>query len=299
VAANKHCLAFFLASGTTFLLPAEISSPVFYLTQRVKEATMAKPFEGKVALITGGASGIGRATALAFSREGAEVVVADVNAEGGEETVRLIKENGGEASFVKCDVSRASDVEGMVSKAVEEYGRLDCAFNNAGVGVLKSVVECTEEDWDLTMNVNLKGVWLCMKHEMLHMLKQGSGAIVNTSSAAGLMATQGHAPYTASKHGVVALTKVGALDGASFGVRVNAVCPGGVLTPMLEPLLEAEPHMKEVMKMMHPLRRIGKPEEIAAAVIWLCSDAASFVTGVAFPVDGGVLSGQQMGGPEN
>ena len=138
-----------------------------------------------------------------------------------------------------------------------------------------------------------------MKYELLHMFKQGSGAIVNTASAAGLIATQGHAPYTASKHGVVGITKVAALDGAASGIRVNAVCPGGVLTPMLEPLLEAEPQMKEFMKLMHPLRRIGKPEEIAAAVLWLCSDAASFVTGVAFPVDGGIVSGQQMGGPEN
>lgn len=259
---------------------------------------MAQLFKDKVALVTGGASGIGRATALAFSREGAKVVVADVNAGGGEETVRLISGNGGDALFNKCDVSNASDVEAMVNKAVEAYGRIDCAFNNAGVGVLKSVVECTEEDWDRTLSVNLKGVWLCMKYELLQMFKQRSGAIVNTSSAAGLLATQGHAPYTASKHGVVGITKVAALDGAPYGVRVNAVCPGGVLTPMLEPLLEAEPHMKEVMKMMHPLRRIGKPEEIAAAVLWLCSDAASFVTGVAFPVDGGVVSGQQMGGPE-
>lgn len=258
---------------------------------------MAKLFEGKVALITGGSSGIGRATALAFSGEGAKVVVADVNTEGGEETVRLIQEASGEALFAKCDVSQASEVEAMVSKVVEEYGCLDCAFNNAGVGVFKSVVECTEDDWDQTMNVNLKGVWLCMKYELLQMFRQKSGAIVNTSSAAGLIATQGHAPYTASKHGVVALTKVGALDGAALGIRVNAVCPGGVLTPMLEPLLEEQPHMKEVMKMTHPLRRIGKPEEIAAAVLWLCSDAASFVTGVAFPVDGGVVSGQQMGGP--
>jgi len=264
-----------------------------------KEFAMTKRFAEKVALITGGASGIGRATALAFAREGAKVVIADVNAEGGEETLRLIKGTTGEALFFRCDVSQASDVESMVNKAVEAYGRLDCALNNAGVGVLKSVVACTEEDWDQTIDVNLKGVWLCMKYELLQMFKQKSGAIVNTSSAAGLLATQGHAPYTASKHGVVGITKVAALDGAPYGVRVNAVCPGGVLTPMLEPLLEAEPRMREMMRLMHPLRRIGKPEEIAAAVLWLCSDAASFVTGVAFPVDGGIVSGQQMGPPDN
>jgi len=179
----------------------------------------------------------------------------------------------------------------MVKKAVDTYGRLDCAFNNAGVVVMKSTVDCTEEEWDHVISVNLKGVWLCMKYEIPQMLKQGRGAIVNTSSVVGLIGTPGHAPYTASKHGVVGLTKVAALDCAQAGIRVNAVCPGSVPTPMLEPIL-ADPQLKDSMQELHPLGRLGKPEEIAEAVIWLCSEAASFVTGVAFPVDGGVVVGK-------
>jgi len=252
---------------------------------------MKRALEGKVALVTGGASGIGRATALVFAREGAKVVVADLVAEGGEDTARLIKETGAEAIFVKCDVSKAAEVEAMVKKAVDTYGRLDCAFNNAGVVVMKSTVDCTEEEWDHVISVNLKGVWLCMKYEIPQMLKQGRGAIVNTSSVVGLIGTPGHAPYTASKHGVVGLTKVAALDCAQAGIRVNAVCPGSVPTPMLEPIL-ADPQLKDSMQELHPLGRLGKPEEIAEAVIWLCSEAASFVTGVAFPVDGGVVVGK-------
>jgi NAD(P)-dependent dehydrogenase (short-subunit alcohol dehydrogenase family) len=251
---------------------------------------MKRGYEGKVALVTGGSSGIGRATALAFAREGAKVAVVDINAQGGEETVQLIKKAGGNATFVKCDVSKAADVEAMIKKTVDTYGRLDCAFNNAGVGVKKSTVDCTEEEWDLSINVLLKGVWLCMKYEIPVMLKQGSGAIVNTSSAGGLIGSPGHSPYTAAKHGVIGLTKVAALDCASAGIRVNAVCPGGVRTPMLEPLL-VNPEYVDSFLRIHPMGRIGNPEEIAEAVLWLCSDAASFVTGVALPVDGGVVIG--------
>lgn len=178
-----------------------------------------------------------------------------------------------------------------MNKTIKAFGRLDCAFNNAGVGVVKSTVECTEEEWDHVLNVNLKGVWLCMKCEIPQMLKQGSGAIVNTSSAAGLIGMAGHAPYTVSKHGVIGLTKVAALDCAPAGIRVNAICPGGVLTPMLEPVL-VDPQMKEFLLRMHPLGRLGKPEEIAQVVLWLCSDAASFVTGVALPADGGCVVGK-------
>ena len=252
---------------------------------------MTRLLEGKVALVTGGASGIGRATALVFAREGAKVVVADLVAEGGEDTVRLIKETGADAVFVRCDVSKAVDCEGMVKKAVDTYGRLDCAFNNAGIGVIKSTIDCTEEDWDRIISVNLKGVWLCMKYEIIQMLKQGSGTIVNNSSVLGLIGTQGYSAYTASKHGVVGLTKVAALECAQAGIRVNAVCPGSVITPMFEPIL-ADPQLKESVQKLHPLGRFAKPEEIAEAVLWLCSDAASFVTGVAFPVDGGVVVGK-------
>jgi len=252
---------------------------------------MKRTLKGKVALVTGGASGIGRATALAFAREGARVVVADLVAAGGKETVRLIKKTGGKAVFVKCDVSKLANVKAMVKKTVGAYGRLDCAFNNAGFGVIKSIVDCTEEEWDHIISVNLKGVWLCMKYEIIQMLKQGSGVIVNTSSVLGLIGTQNYAPYIASKHGVVGLTKAAAMDCAHAGIRVNAVCPGSVLTPMFEPVL-ADPQLEDAIKKMHPLGRFAKPEEIAEAVIWLCSDAASFVTGAALPVDGGVVVGK-------
>ncbi|MCX5831962.1 MAG: SDR family oxidoreductase [Deltaproteobacteria bacterium] len=252
---------------------------------------MSGMFEEKVALVTGSASGIGRATAIAFAREGAKVCVADVDIQGGEETAQLIKRAGGNAIFIKCDVSKASDVEAMVQKTVDTYARLDCAFNNAGVGVVVPTVECTEEQWDLTMNVNLKGVWLCMKYEIPWIAKQGGGAIVNTASAAGLICIQGHSPYTASKTGVIALTKVAALDCASAKIRVNAVCPGAVLTPMLEPLKDIDPIAWNFLQKTTPLGRFAMPEEIAEAVVWLCSDKASYITGVALPVDGGVVSG--------
>jgi NAD(P)-dependent dehydrogenase (short-subunit alcohol dehydrogenase family) len=252
---------------------------------------MKEVLKDKVALVTGGASGIGRATALVFAREGASVLVADVNIEGGENTAQLIKEIGANAIFIKCDVAKAADVEAMVKKAVDTYGRLDCAFNNAGVGVIKSTVDCTEEEWDQVISVNLKGVWLCMKYEIIQMLKQGNGTIVNTSSIFGLIGTQNYAPYAASKHGIIGLTKAAALDCAQAGIRVNAVCPGGVITPMFAPIL-ADPEVKDAVQKMHPLGRFGKPEEIAEAVLWLCSDAASFVTGAALPIDGGVVVGK-------
>jgi NAD(P)-dependent dehydrogenase (short-subunit alcohol dehydrogenase family) len=259
---------------------------------------MVSLFASKVALVTGAASGMGRATALAFAREGAKVCVADVNGQGGEETVRLIKEAGGEAFFTRCDVSKASDVEAMVNGTVNIYGRLDYAFNNAGVGVLASTVDCTEELWDLTMNVNLKGVWLCMKYEIPRIAEQGGGAIVNTASGAGLICIQGHCPYTASKTAVVAITKVAALDCAALKIRVNAVCPGPILTPMLEPLKEIDPVAWRYIQRTTPLHRFGMPEEIADAVVWLCSDKASYVTGVALPVDGGAVTGNMTQMPE-
>lgn len=251
-----------------------------------------KRFEGKVVLVTGGASGIGRATCLAFASEGAKVVVDDIKADGGEETVSLIRNAGGEAIFVQADVSNAREVEAMVQQAVVTYGRLDCAFNNAGVGEpLRRVHKATEDNWDRVMATNLKGVYLCMKYEIPCMLKQGKGAIVNTSSLAGIKGLSGQAAYVASKHGVMGLTKAAALEYATSGIRINAVCPGVVNTPLIAPNMKEKPQMEKVYVDMEPIGRLGRPEEIAAAVLWLCSDEASFVVGACFPVDGGVVAG--------
>jgi NAD(P)-dependent dehydrogenase (short-subunit alcohol dehydrogenase family) len=248
-------------------------------------------FEGKVALVTGGGSGIGRATSLAFANEGAKVVIDDINVEGGEETLRLIKSTGGEAIFVKADVSKGAEVEAMVEKTIDTYGRLDCAFNNAGIGEpLKRVAKTTEDNWDRVMATNLKGVYLCMKYEVPHMLKQKKGAIVNTSSLAGLKGLSGQAAYVASKHGVVGLTKSAAIEYATLGIRINAICPGVINTPLIAPNMKDRPHVEKGYVDMEPIGRLGKPEEIASAVLWLCSDEASFVVGSVFSVDGGVVA---------
>lgn len=242
-------------------------------------------FADKVALITGGSTGIGRATALVFAREGAKVVVASRGVEGGEETVRLIKDIGGEAFFVKTDVAKASEVEALVNKVVETYGRLDIAFNNAGVeGQVKPIIEQTEADFDFVMDINVKGVWLSMRYQIPQMLKQGSGAIVNTSSTLGLVGFAGISPYVASKHAVLGLTKSVALEYAKSGIRINAVAPGAIETEMVNRVTDGNP---EAMAQLHPLGRIGKSEEIAEAVVWLCSDAASFITGQTLTIDGG------------
>jgi NAD(P)-dependent dehydrogenase (short-subunit alcohol dehydrogenase family) len=249
--------------------------------------------EGKVALVTGGGSGIGRASVLAFAREGAKVVVADVNVEGGAETVRLIKEADGEAIFVKVDVSQATEVEAMVNQTVETYGRLDCAFNNAGIAgtPLVSTADYVEEVWDDVISINLKGVWLCLKYEILQMLKQGGGAIVNTASVAGLVGTRvAGMAYAASKHGVVGLTRTAALEYAQKGLRINAVCPGWIHTPMADAVASGKPELEKLIIERHPIGRVGTPEEVAEAVVWLCSNAASFVTGHLMAVDGGFVA---------
>ncbi len=252
---------------------------------------MAGTLAGKVALVTGASSGIGRTTALAFAREGSRVVAADVTMEGGQETVQLIKNAGGEAIFVKADVSNASEVEALVQQAVAAYGRLDCAHNNAGIeGRGAFIVNDTEANWERVLAVNLKGVWLCMKYEIRQMLTQGGGAIVNTASGAGLVGGRGSGAYVASKHGVVGLTKTAALEYAKSGIRVNVVCPGAIETPMINRITRQQPKVLAAMAAAHPIGRAGKPEEIAEAVVWLCSDAASFVTGHAMPVDGGLVA---------
>ncbi|MGE0823968.1 MAG: SDR family oxidoreductase [Candidatus Binatia bacterium] len=252
---------------------------------------MGQTFVGKVALVTGASSGIGRATALAFARGGAKVVVSDVVVDGGNETVTMIRETGGEATFIKTDVSHAPEVEALVQQTVATYGRLDCAHNNAGVTTpIARVAEVTDRHWDRIMAINLKGVWLCMKYEIPHMLECGGGAIVNTASGAGLVGIAGASAYVASKHGVLGLTKTAALEYATQGIRVNAVCPGVIQTPMVQRLLDRSPDAADQMIAGQPIGRLGTPEEIAAAVVWLCSEAASFVTGIAMSVDGGYVT---------
>jgi NAD(P)-dependent dehydrogenase (short-subunit alcohol dehydrogenase family) len=250
---------------------------------------MQKRFKDKVALITGAGTGIGRTTAQMFADEGATVVVADWAVEPGEETVHMIQKAGGEATFVKADVSQAAEVEHMVNTAVERYGRLDCAHNNAGVAAIRApIAECTEDDWNRVVDINLKGVWLCMKYEIPQMLKQGGGAIVNTSSVAGLTALSNIPAYVASKHGVTGLTKAGALEYAKAGIRVNAVCPGTILTPFVEWRINGDPKTEARLKGAQLVERMGTPEEVANAVLWLCSEEASFVIGHAMIVDGGM-----------
>ena len=249
---------------------------------------MPDTLHGKIALVTGAGSGIGRATSLVLAREGATVVVSDVNAQGGEETLSAIKDMGGDGMFVHADVSRAADVEALVDATVAAYGRLDCAYNNAGIeGYIGGRLhEYPEDTWDRLMDINAKGVWLCLKYEIRQMLKQGGGAIVNTASAAGLVGSRRLSAYSASKHAVVGLTKSAALEYATDGIRVNAVCPGIIDTPMMDRLVEGREDYAATIPTRQPIGRKGTPEEIAEAVAWLCSDAASLVTGLAMSVDG-------------
>jgi len=247
--------------------------------------------DGKVALVTGAGSGIGQATAILFAEEGAKVVVCDIMPDGGESTVKMIKDSGGEAIFVRCDISQSAEVEDMIAKTVEAYGQLDCAVNNAGMEAMPTpTADCAEEDFDRTIAVNLKGTWLCMKYELQQMLKSGGGAIVNVSSIAGMVGVAAMSAYVAAKHGIVGLTKTAALEYGTAGIRVNAVCPSAVRTPMMEQIIASMPEIAKDMESNHPLGRIGEPREIAGSILWLCSDAASFVTGHAMAVDGGLLA---------
>jgi NAD(P)-dependent dehydrogenase (short-subunit alcohol dehydrogenase family) len=249
---------------------------------------MAGLVQGKVALVTGGGSGIGRATALRLAQEGAKVMIADYMPEGGDRTVKMIKEKGGEAAFVEANVSVTKQVEAMINKTVETFGRIDCAFNNAGIeGRIANTVDCSEEIFDRTIAINLKGVWLCMKYEIPQMLKQGGGSIVNTASVAGLVGFEGLPAYNASKHGVIGLTRTAALEFAQQKIRVNCVCPGVIRTPMVERLLDNRGFSEQELNAGEPVGRMGQPEEIAEGVIWLFSDAASFVTGHPMVIDGG------------
>ena len=249
---------------------------------------MPGSLENKVALVTGAASGIGRASSLILAREGAKMVVSDIDASGAEETLSLIKERGGDGVFVHADVSKSNDVQELISRAVSTYGRLDCAYNNAGIEGYMSgrLHEYPEETWDRLVDINIKGVWLCLKYEIPLMLEQGGGAIVNTASVAGLVGARRLSAYIASKHAVVGLTKAAALEYAQDGIRVNAVCPGTIDTPMLDRLI-AGWKTDEDMNTRQPIGRLGTPAEIAETVAWLCSDAASLVTGIAMAVDGG------------
>jgi NAD(P)-dependent dehydrogenase (short-subunit alcohol dehydrogenase family) len=245
-------------------------------------------FAGKVAFVTGGGSGIGRATALAFARAGAGVVVADLADDGNQETARMIERSGGRALAVRCDVTRSEDVKSALAKTVETFGRLDVAFNNAGVeNEVKPAAEVTEAEWDQSIAINLTGVFLCMKHEIPLMLEQGGGAIVNTSSGAGVKGFPGGVSYVAAKHGVVGLTRSAALDYAASNIRINAICPGIIDTEMMQRFTGGTPEGRAEVIAQEPIGRVGTPEEIAATVVWLCSGAASFVLGHALVADGG------------
>ena len=248
-----------------------------------------KEFEGKVALVTGGGSGIGRATALAFAREGAQVMIGNRNVERGEETVAMIRGAGGTASFQRTDVVVASEVEALIDRAVETCGRLDVAFNNAGIegDVKPTLIDHTETNFDIVMDINVKGVWLSMKYEIPQMLKTGGGAIVNCSSVAGVIGFPGIGIYSASKHAVIGLTKAAALEFSAQGIRVNSVNPAVIDTEMVDRLADGMNVKKDDLTTFHPIGRLGRVEEVAEAVLWLCSDKASFVTEHSMMVDGG------------
>jgi NAD(P)-dependent dehydrogenase (short-subunit alcohol dehydrogenase family) len=253
---------------------------------------MRRQFEERVTIVTGGNAGIGKACAFAFAREGAKVVVSGRRTEEGEQTVEMIKNTGGEAIFIRADVSRKEDIEELISRTIQTYNRLDFAVNNAGIEGAKFVptAEYPEEAWDDVINVNLKGVWLSMKYQIPHLLKQKGSSIVNMSSIAGIIGGRLGSAYHASKHGVIGLTKAAAMEYANQGLRVNAVAPAVIRTEMTERAFFQDPKIGARVTAMHPMGRVGTPDEVAGAVVWLCSEASSFITGHTLAIDGGFLA---------
>ncbi len=251
--------------------------------------------EGKIALVTGGAAGIGRAAAIRFAEEGAKVVVSDIADEGGEETAAMIRSAGGEAIYAHADTSSADDIAALMAKVIETYGRLDCACNNAGIeGKIAPLIDQPMDNYDRIMAINVRGTFLCLQAEIAQMLKDGGGAIVNLASIAGLIGFPGLSPYVASKHAVNGLTKNAALEYSSQGIRVNSICPGGIDTRMLDSLADqasaGAQDSRQMLTPLHPIGRIGEPAEVAELIVWLCSPKASFVTGVNMPIDGGYVA---------
>lgn len=251
--------------------------------------------EGKVTLVTGGAQGVGRAASLLFAKEGSKVIIGDVITAGAKQTVKMILEEGGEATFQKTDISREKDVMELINKAVKIYGKLDCAFNCAGVdGIPTPLHQCTNKNWDKVIDINLKGMWLCMKYEITQMLKQKAGSIVNIGSICSIMGLEFWGAYGASRYGNVALTKCAALEYADKGIRINQVGPGSVRTAIFERMTGGNPEVAERIRQLHPMGRIAEPEEVAEAALWLLSDRSSFTTGHMIMVDGGSSAGKKI-----